>query len=38
MTPPSGDIEQQVYEQRLAVVDIASGRLTPSASRRIAYS
>ena len=27
MTPPSGVIEQHVYEQRLATVDVASGRV-----------
>jgi dipeptidyl aminopeptidase/acylaminoacyl peptidase len=27
MTPPSGQIEQQVYEQRLAVVDVATGKV-----------
>ena len=29
MTPPSGDIEQQVYEQRLAVVDVSTGTVKP---------
>jgi dipeptidyl aminopeptidase/acylaminoacyl peptidase len=27
MTPPSGDIEQQIYEQRLAIVDASTGNV-----------
>ncbi|HLW79597.1 MAG TPA: hypothetical protein VKU44_08365, partial [Terriglobia bacterium] len=27
MTPPSGDVDQQIYEQRLAAVDAASGQV-----------